>query len=129
MKSLTKVKERPGMLNVKGVVYSIPCANCPATYIGETGRTLKVHMAEHKRAVKSKDPLNGIAVHIQKTAHNINWQEARRILAWENNCACVLCGMCLCMCVCCMCVVCVMYDIVYMCMCVCMLHVCCMCYV
>ena len=29
-------------------------------------------MAEHKRAVKSKDPLNGIAVHVQKTAHNIN---------------------------------------------------------
>ena len=29
-------------------------------------------------------PLNGIAVHVQKTAHNINWQEAR-ILARENN--------------------------------------------
>ena len=82
-KSLTKVKGRPGMLDVKGVVYSIPCADCPATYIGETGRTLKVRMAEHKRAVKSKDPLNGIAVHVQKTAHNINWQEAR-ILAREN---------------------------------------------
>ena len=72
------------MLDVKGVVYSIPCADCPATYIGETGRTLKVCMAEHKRAVKNKDPLNGIAVHVQKTAHNINWQEAR-ILARENN--------------------------------------------
>ena len=60
------------------------CADCSATYIGETGRTLKVRMAEHKRAVKSKDPLNGIAVHVQKTAHNINWQEAR-ILARENN--------------------------------------------
>ena len=87
------------MLDVKGVVYSIPCADCSATYIGETGRTLKVCMAEHKRAVKSKDPvcmaehkravkskdpLNGIAVHVQKTAHNINWQEAR-ILARENN--------------------------------------------
>ena len=40
--------------------------------IGEIGRTLKVRMVEHKRAVKSKDPLNGIAVHVQKTAHNIN---------------------------------------------------------
>ena len=53
-------------------------------YIGETGKTLKVRMAEHKRAVESKDPLNGITVHVQKTAHNINWQEAR-ILARENN--------------------------------------------
>ena len=82
-KSLMKVKGRPGMLDVKGVVYSIPCADCPATYIGETGRRLKVHMAEHKRGVKSKDPLNGIAMHVQKTAHNINWQEAR-VLARED---------------------------------------------
>ena len=52
------------------------------TYIGETGRTLKICMVEHKRAVKSKDPLNGIAAHVQKTTHNINWQEAR-ILARE----------------------------------------------
>ena len=57
---------------------------CQNVYIGESGRTLKVRMAEHKRAVKSKDPLNGITVHVQKTAHNINWQEAR-ILARENN--------------------------------------------
>ena len=80
-KSLTKVKGRPGVLDVKGVVYSIPCADCPATYIaiGETGRTLKVRMAEHKRAVKSKDPLNGIAVHVQKTARNINWQKLRSL--------------------------------------------------
>ena len=32
-------------------------------------------MAEHKRVVKSKDPLNGIVVHVQKTAHNINWHK------------------------------------------------------
>ena len=70
---------------VKGVVYSIPCADCPATYTGETRRTLKVHMAEHKGVAKSKDPLNGVAVHVQKTAHNINWQEAR-IPARENIC-------------------------------------------
>ena len=66
-------QEIPGMLDVKGVVYSIPCADCSAAYIGEIGRTLNVHMAEHKRAVKSKDPLNRIAVYVQRTAHNINW--------------------------------------------------------
>ena len=71
--TLRKVKGRPGMLDVKDVAYSIPCADCPATYIGEIGRTLKVRMAERKRVVKSKDHLNGIAVHVQKTAHNINW--------------------------------------------------------
>ena len=71
-KLLTKVKERPGMMDMNGVVYSIPCAECSATYVGETGRTLKVHMAEHRRAVKNKDPKNGIAMHVRKTAHTIN---------------------------------------------------------
>ena len=54
-KFLMKVKERPGMMEVKGVVYFIPCAECSTTYIGETGRTLKVHMAEHRRAVENRD--------------------------------------------------------------------------
>ena len=39
-KSLTKVKGRPGMMDMKGVLYSIPCAECSATYVGETRRTL-----------------------------------------------------------------------------------------
>ena len=39
---------------------------------------------QNTRAVKNKDSLNGIVMHVQKTAHNINWQEAR-ILARENN--------------------------------------------
>ena len=45
-------KRKPGMFDVKGVVYAIPCVDCPATYIGETVRMLKVRMVEHKRAVK-----------------------------------------------------------------------------
>ena len=31
----------------KGVVYSTPCGECPRTYIGQTGRTLDHHLAEH----------------------------------------------------------------------------------
>ena len=33
--------------------------------------------------MKGKDPLNEIAVHVQRTIHNINWQEAR-IIVREN---------------------------------------------
>ena len=46
-------------------------------HVGETRRTLRVRMAECRRVVKNKDPKNGIAVHVQKTAHTINWQEAK----------------------------------------------------
>ena len=41
-------------------------------------------MAEYRRAVKNKDPKNGIAVHVQETAHTINWQEAK-ILGREDT--------------------------------------------
>ena len=82
--SLTKVKRKLGMVDVEGTVYSIPCGDCSATYAGETRRTLKVLMAEWKRAVKNKDPNNGIALHVQKTAHTTNWKEAR-VLVKENN--------------------------------------------
>ena len=32
----------------KGVIYCIPCQDCDKSYIGETGRTLKVRLAEHQ---------------------------------------------------------------------------------
>ena len=79
-----EVKGRPWMMNVKGVVYSIPCAEYSSTYVGETGRTLRVRMAEQRRAVKNKDPRKRIAMHVQKNVHTINWQEAK-ILGSEDN--------------------------------------------
>ena len=38
-------------------------------YVGETGRTLRVHMAEHRIPVKNRDPTNEIAMYVQETAH------------------------------------------------------------
>ena len=65
-KSLKKVKERPGMMDVNGIVHSIPCAEYSATYVGETRRTLKVRMAEHRKVMKNKNPKNGIVIHVQR---------------------------------------------------------------
>ena len=78
------------MLDVKGVVYSIPCADCPAIYIGETGRTLKVHMEEHKRAVKSKDPLKELPctsrrLHITSTGKRLESLQGRTIGEKEGS--------------------------------------------
>ena len=39
----------------KGVVYSIACAECPRTYIGQTGRSLDHRLHEHRRALKNGD--------------------------------------------------------------------------
>ena len=58
----------------KAVVYQVPCKDCHQLYTGESKRTLKVRLAEHKRAVQKSD---GIAVHVANTNHGIDWTNAR----------------------------------------------------
>ena len=60
----------------KGVVYSIPCVECPGVYIGQTGRYLKHHVNEHCRAWrmgKSKHSLwhSMCSRHMQWTSANL----------------------------------------------------------
>ena len=55
-------------------MYQIPCGDCDQVYTGESNRTLKVW---HKRVVKKSDPNNGIAVHVAKSQHRIDWAEAK----------------------------------------------------
>ena len=64
-------------MDIKGVVYLISCSECSTVYIGETGRTLKVILVKHKRAVRMGDVNNGIAVHSLKTGHSIAWDKAK----------------------------------------------------
>ena len=71
-------------MDIKGVVYQIPCSSYPAVYTGETGRTLKVRMAEHKCAVTMGNVNNGSAVHSLKTGHPIEWSQARVVEREEN---------------------------------------------
>ena len=51
--------------------------NAPTTYFGETKRTFKVRLGEHKQAVKRGDPKNSIAVHAYESNHTIDWDGAR----------------------------------------------------
>jgi hypothetical protein len=54
----------------------VTCAECPATYIGETGRTLDCRIKEHKRSTEKQDVANRIAVHHMETNHIIDWEGA-----------------------------------------------------
>ena len=74
---LVRVKQKMPEEKKKEVVYQVPCKDCPKVYIGETKRTLKIRISEHKQAVKKGDEKNGIAVHAHTTNHNINWEGAR----------------------------------------------------
>ena len=52
--------------NQKKVVYEVPCKDCELKYIGETERSLKTRIVEHKYAVQRSDERNGIMVHEHK---------------------------------------------------------------
>ena len=61
----------------KGVIYEIPCKDCEKVYVGETGRTVKKRLYEHKQAVAKFDMNNGVAVHVHKEDHQIDWEGTR----------------------------------------------------
>ena len=62
--TLINVKNRVPEEKRTGVVYEVPCHDCNHVYVGETGRTLKKRLAEHKQAVRRFDEKNGIAAHV-----------------------------------------------------------------
>ena len=68
--SLVKVKQARTDMKKKGVVYKVPCKDCPCVYIGETGRTLEKSLSEHRTAVKKNDPKIKIAVHAWVNQHH-----------------------------------------------------------
>ena len=59
------------------VVYSIPCAECPRTYIGQTGRSLDHRLREHRRALKNGDlGSSALAEHVFSTNHQVDLSKA-----------------------------------------------------
>ena len=74
--ALVRVKNRIPPEKKKDVVYEVQCSKCDEVYVGETGRTLKKRISEHKQGVKRCDQKNVIAVYMMNKGHTINWEEA-----------------------------------------------------
>ena len=65
------------------IVYKIPCAHCPHSYIGQTSHRLCQHVAEHKRAVKQADhTTSALSEHAWSTGHPVDWDNVSVL----NNC-------------------------------------------
>ena len=63
----------------------IPCRDCDAVYIGETGRSLKTRKREHFDAVKRMNVKKfALCQHIADFNHFIAWDKAK-ILKMEAN--------------------------------------------
>ena len=68
---LVRPKDQTPTEELAGVVYQVPCASCPASYVGQTGRCLGKRMKEHRKAVESGDCANSaLAEHVWSHHHN-----------------------------------------------------------
>jgi len=72
-------KSRPPAELQTNVVYKIPCADCPWSYIGETGRCLQTRKKEHIRNIKNFNKGSNIASHAWLNDHSIDFDNARVI--------------------------------------------------
>ena len=65
-----KVREKKN-----GVVYEVKCQDCEATYIGETLRSQKKRLSEHRWHAKpgGRFDLSAVAEHAVVASHSITW--------------------------------------------------------
>ena len=74
---LVKPKDQIPQQSRSNVVYSIPCTRCPKLYIGESKRSLKTRITEHKRALRQGDSNSSApAEHAMVHNHPIDWDNA-----------------------------------------------------
>ena len=61
-----------------GVIYEIKCGDCGENYIGETMRSLKTCLGEHRCHAKpgARYELSAVAEHAQVNKHQIDWDSA-----------------------------------------------------
>ncbi|BHF70701.1 hypothetical protein SprV_0301375400 [Sparganum proliferum] len=78
-KKIMQMKDRLDVEEHSGVVYQIPCRDCPRHYTGQTGRRLSSRITEHKRAVCSGDPLSQVATHALEEGHEFNFASTRKM--------------------------------------------------
>ncbi|XP_072014846.1 uncharacterized protein [Amphiura filiformis] len=92
---LVHPKDKLDPLQKAEAVYEIPCADCPKSYIGETGRSFGVRLQEHQKEVQkfelkqytratckssiADQHKSAITDHVVGTNHNIEWDQAKVI--------------------------------------------------
>ena len=84
-KSLPFPKYPLDVNEITGIIYQVPCHDCPFVYIGQTNRDLQSRLSEHKRAIKYQRPeKSALCEHSITLDHIIDWNEAT-ILSTEKH--------------------------------------------
>ena len=67
-----------GLTVIRGSIYKIPCANYPASYIGQTGHRLRQHIEEYKHVVRQADSnSSALAEYAWNHSHPVDWANVR----------------------------------------------------
>ena len=66
-----------GADNADSVIYKIPCAGCPSSYIGETSRGVKKRTYEHKNDLRHHRTSNSLVVHAEDHGHLPDWDNVQ----------------------------------------------------
>ena len=77
-------KFRPAKEDQCNVIYKIPCASCPRSYIGETKRSFTTRRKEHMRNLKHRTKGSNVAKHAWTFTHVIDFNNPE-IIDKANN--------------------------------------------
>lgn len=82
--SLSKIfinnKDKKDKLENSGV-YQVNCSNCPACYVGQTGRAVSTRIKEHFASwVNQKGDLSNVALHLLENQHTFDKDRDVRVL-------------------------------------------------
>ena len=80
---LVNNKDKKDILEKSGV-YKISCADCEAVYIGQSGRSVKTRLKEHKTSILSNIKNSGMSTHCIEENHFINFNKTK-LLHSENK--------------------------------------------
>ena len=67
-----------------GIVYKISCTQCNFVYYGQTERSLKSRIGEHKKEVAGFDQNSQVAGHVHLFGHNKKFENVN-VVGFESN--------------------------------------------
>jgi hypothetical protein len=71
--------------NENSGIYTLRCATCHLTYIGQTGSNLKTRYSEHARHIRSNNPQSAYAQHILQQRHEYGPMQETMTLIHRTN--------------------------------------------
>ena len=82
---LCNLKDQRTVENKKNIVHQLKCNDCPAEYIGETGRNAGIRMNEHKGDINNKTISNNVFLHNRNDRHSFNTNQVK-VISSETKC-------------------------------------------